>query len=66
MKTEKEFNQESKRLGTWSDPCVALNDAEPFDGQEVYWDMAIFALQNAAANRIVEAGLKPADFGLDY
>lgn len=66
MITEKEFNQESKRLGTWSDPCVALNDAEPFWGQENHWSMAIFALQMAAANRIVEAGLNPKDFGLEY
>jgi hypothetical protein len=66
MKTEKEFIQEYKRLGLWSDPCVAINDAEPFKGQEVYWNMAIFALQNAAAMRIVEAGLNPKDFGLEY
>ena len=70
MKTEKEFNAEDKRIyafgGHFSDPCVALEDAEPFKGQDNYWDMAMFALQNAAANRILEAGLNPKDFGLEY
>jgi hypothetical protein len=66
MKTEKEFNQESKRLGLWSDPCVALNDAEPFEGQENYWELAFNCLQQGAAFRLTEAGLNPADFGIDY
>ena len=66
MNTEKEFNQETKRLGTWSDPCVALEDAQPFEGTVYYWDMATFSLKNSAALRIVEAGLNPKDFGLDY
>ena len=74
--TAKDFNAEVNRINDIAtgvigfsypaDPCVALEDAQPFEGQANHWDMAIFALQNAAASRIVEAGLKPSDFGLDY
>lgn len=76
MKTEKDFNLEVNRINDIktgligfsypADPCEALENAQPFEGQDNHWDMAIFALQNAAANRIVEAGLNPKDFGLDY
>ena len=37
-----------------------------FEGTENYWTMAIVCLHNGAANRILEAGLNPKDFGIDY
>ena len=70
MKTEKDFVAEDKRIdafgGYFSDPCVALEDAQPFEGQDCYWTMAIVCLHNGAAHRILEAGLNPKDFGLEY
>lgn len=76
MKTEKDFLAEEKRINAIStgvigfsypaDPCEALDIAQPYEGTEEFWLMAIFALQNAAAMRLVEHGLNPKDFGLDY
>jgi hypothetical protein len=66
MKTEKDFNKESKRLGLIGDPCQALEDAVAYKGTVYYWDMAFMALQNGAAGRILEKGLDPQDFGLEY
>lgn len=66
MKSEKEFNAESKRLGLIGDACQALDDAEPYRGTVYYWDMAFMALQQGATHRILEKGLDPADFGIEY
>ena len=66
MKTKKDFNRESKRLGLIADPCQALEDAEPYEGTVYYWDMAFMALQQGAINRILEKGLDPEFFGLEH
>ena len=66
MKTEKQFNKESKRLGLIGDACQALEEAEAYRGTVYYWDMAYMALQQGAVFRILEKGLDPADFGIEY
>ena len=77
MKTEKDFWAEEKRINDLdlpgvvgcfyaADPCVAFEDAQPIEGQDIYWAMALACLHNGAANRLLEIGLNPKDFGIDY
>jgi hypothetical protein len=76
MTTEKDFWEEEKRINAIdtgvvgfsfpADGCVALENAQPLEGTADFWEAAMFSLRNDAAFRILEAGLKPEDFGIDY
>ena len=66
MKTKQDFNKEGKRLGRIANQRQALKDAEPYQGTVYFWDMAFLALQQNAISRILEKGLDPEVFGLEY
>jgi len=76
MTIEKDFWEEEKRINAIptgivgfsypADACVALDAAQPFEGETNYWELALYILRDHAAFRILEAGLKPEDFGIDY
>ena len=66
MKTEKDFSKENKRLGRIANQRQALKEAEPYKGTVYFWDMAFYYLQANAVSRILEKGLDPDIWGLEY
>ena len=82
MKTEKDFWQLEQQInsinfssedidkriaiGYPADPCVTLENVQPFEGQENYWELACFQLQAEAAARLDEVGIDYKKYGLTF
>lgn len=77
MKTEKDFWAEGRRLHDLCESkgldgyalvneCVDLENCQPFNGQEDFWNIAFYSMHNATGQRLSDLGLKPSDFGINF
>ena len=51
----------------FTDPCVDAENCNHIDDDsDAFWEAMLRSLHNTAGMRISEAGLNPADFGVEY